>query len=468
MHGSIPKSPRAPAQNPLQFDFSKATQNFASLNRPQQQSNRGFFDDVNEQIACQHNIENQYIVANPNTQVQYMSHQSIHQIPQVNAHALLSFNPHIDQPVNRATPQSNDRRPEINVENSNIANFLLSHNPNTAYNNQPTNQTSQLPKTKSTTNIFSIDKTMSHAPNAHILLSNDLNQTYPKNDHYDKQQRDSDFGFLRSRTQTDITNPVSYTNGLNRTNTFQKKCDPITNADDSISIKSGRRLTIFEESPRTHRSLQVNQNASFNSKSLKFEMGETPHPNLLSNYPNEQLMMSTNEKPRSSLRHVGSVNGLLSSIPANPKADTKNQREEFDHLNSKLSSAQAEICDLKLQMSTISEHKKYLERRVAALKEENSHYKSENENLKSNEISLKVQLDNSKRVSSCVEHGFRISQLEMENTELREKYQSLKISLSSVSTNPENDAMAERVLKLEAFIKDLKRKNELLEAQLNG
>ena len=144
------------------------------------------------------------------------------------------------------------------------------------------------------------------------------------------------------------------------------------------------------------------------------------------------------------------------------------QSDALTELNAKLNSKEAEICDLEFKISNISELNKTLEDRIAALERENTRAKASMEMLKGNEISLQVQLDNSKRSSSCVEHHFKISQLESENAELKLKYQSLKISATGQQFNPENDTTNERILKLEAFIKELKRKNELLEAQINS
>jgi len=391
---------------------------------------------------------------------------------QVNADALLSVHPAIKESPKQPTAFYKLKTQAQSVEDSNMENNLFSPSPCAIENRPSLTNANQTSKSKAHINIFASDTTPTNqTPEAYALLSNNLNQTYPSNEASERQSRNFDLGYYRSRTQNEIQEPSFYNmeKGLKRMNSFNKKSEPETNNDECMSLKSDRRLSIFERSPESRKSLRVVQNDSFYGLNSMPNKTENGFNNLLSQHPSESSNPPSQEEPLSSLRKIGNLFGFKSNNNGSTsKNDMNVQSDALTELNAKLNSKEAEICDLKFKISNISELNKTLEDRIAALERENTRAKASMEMLKGNEISLQVQLDNSKRSSSCVEHHFKISQLESENAELKLKYQSLKISATGQQVNPENDTTNERILKLEAFIKELKRKNELLEAQINS
>jgi hypothetical protein len=469
MHGTISISPRSQANNPLHFDFKTATQSFAQTNQPKQDSARGFFDSVTEQMNHLQNANSQNGFAIPNGKTQNPVTQSFQPMPKLQSDILLSFNPNDDRLVAKGSARAQPKNPAWPSENANLANVLLNTNPRVAYNTQPVNRVTQMSRTQTTADLLVDQKLRVPTPNVQTLLSTDLNHTYPKNDPVKQQPKEDDNAFYRSRTLNEIqSQPASYMDGFSRAYTFKKKDEPVIKDEDCNSVEPNKRFSIFDNSPRSsHRSINQNQSIHFNNrpKNFEFDIGN-PHT-LLSNATDNSFGSNYEAQTRPSLRHEKNAMVDFLTAVSNAKAESDSLRQELIQSNSKLKTKESEVNDLKLELFTTKEHKKTLEGKIASLTEEVARQKSENQFLKSNEINLKVQLENSKRNSNCVEHNFKISQLEMENKELREKYSSVRLSLNERSSGGENDEASARILKLEAFIKELKRKNELMEVQLN-
>jgi hypothetical protein len=238
----------------------------------------------------------------------------------------------------------------------------------------------------------------------------------------------------------------------------------------NTSRLSKEQLSIFDEPKDNSRNqsirLTVRQHSSISPHSTNVSLQRPQSPMVVRNPQQFHLF----EKPIN--RFIDSPNISTSRRTSNVKESdfapdifqkVRLLEEEVIRLKSLNEQKNEEIKGLNIRIQTknpitngTNQELDYLRAEVAKLRHENAHIKAQ----------LHTQTRPHAHSSNQTNSTDRVFQLEQENRELKERYDNFK-RITNNGTYQDLEHAMRKIQEMEAYIKSLKRKNELLEAQLH-